>query len=287
MTPRSIRRAAERKAKKQARKAANHLAPDPITLPIITDPGPGRVEACLDPLTPELPESFSISPAQLAANRANAQNSTGPNTAQGKAVTCLNAVKTALTGRTVLLPSDDAAEYERHIHAYEKELRPMGQRECDLAQSIADTAWRLKRIPGLVMAIFARGHVEFAGSFQQHDPSLRPGMIELETFIVYEKQLRNLQLQEARLSRRREKETAELRQLQQERSQREARDLKNLSSLYLLAKHDKRHFDPAHYGFEFSTHDVELYMEGARATKFANELRNQEHDRAKTHSQAA
>jgi hypothetical protein len=39
----------------------------------------------------------------------------------------LNAVKTALTGRTVLLASDDSVEYERHILAYQTELKPVPQ----------------------------------------------------------------------------------------------------------------------------------------------------------------
>ena len=134
------------------------------------------------------------------------QLSTGPKSPEGKATASLNAVKTALTGRTVLLPTDDAAEYERHIRAYQDELKPVGQRESDLVQSIADTAWRLARIPGLEMAIYAKGHMQFAESFNDRDPSLRRAMIELQTFLTYEKQLRNLQLHEARLARRREKE---------------------------------------------------------------------------------
>src|SRR5919199_1477139 len=52
---------------------------------------------------------------RLAANRANALLSTGPRTPQGKAKSSLNAVKTGLTGRTVLLPSDDAAVYQVHV----------------------------------------------------------------------------------------------------------------------------------------------------------------------------
>ena len=51
------------------------------------------------------------SPKQLAANQANSQLSTGPKTPEGKATSSLNAVKTGLTGRTVLLPGDDAAAY--------------------------------------------------------------------------------------------------------------------------------------------------------------------------------
>ncbi|MGA8598820.1 MAG: hypothetical protein WB676_29225 [Bryobacteraceae bacterium] len=49
--------------------------------------------------------------AQIAANQANAQLSTGPTSETGKAKSSLNAVKTGLTGRTVLLPGDDAAIY--------------------------------------------------------------------------------------------------------------------------------------------------------------------------------
>ena len=46
----------------------------------------------------------------------------------------------ALTGRTVLLPTDDAAEYERHIRAYQDELNPVGQRESDLVKDCANCA---------------------------------------------------------------------------------------------------------------------------------------------------
>jgi hypothetical protein len=97
-------------------------------------------------------------------------------------------------------------------------LQPVGPRECELAQSIADTWWRLRRIPALEMALFAKGRIEFADLFQEHELAARPHLIDAHTFIVYEKQIRNLQLQEARLARRREKETAELRALQEERT---------------------------------------------------------------------
>jgi len=41
--------------------------------------------------------------AQITANQKNAQLSTGPTSPDGKAKSSLNAVKTGLTGRTVLL----------------------------------------------------------------------------------------------------------------------------------------------------------------------------------------
>ncbi|MBV9155549.1 MAG: hypothetical protein JO097_04760, partial [Acidobacteriaceae bacterium] len=56
--------------------------------------------------------------AQIQANRANGQLSTGPKTPEGKAKSSLNAVKTGLTGRTVLLPSDDAEAYQKHVQRF-------------------------------------------------------------------------------------------------------------------------------------------------------------------------
>ena len=75
--------------------------------------------------------------AQLSANKANAQLSTGPTSPEGKAKSSLNAVKTGLTGRTVLLPSDDAAAYEQHLARFIAEWKPATEPEKALVQSIA------------------------------------------------------------------------------------------------------------------------------------------------------
>ncbi|MGA8027150.1 MAG: hypothetical protein WB992_08380, partial [Bryobacteraceae bacterium] len=73
-------------------------------------------------------------PAQNAANQRNAQLSTGPTSEAGKAKSSLNAVKTGLTGRTVLLPGDDAALYEAHIAEFMKRLQPLTNEERTLAR---------------------------------------------------------------------------------------------------------------------------------------------------------
>src|SRR4051794_20742495 len=75
----------------------------------------------------EPPVLSPISPAQLAANRANAQKSTGPRTDTGRATSSKNAVKTGLTGRTVLLPADDVEEYAAFVTGFERDLKPLGQ----------------------------------------------------------------------------------------------------------------------------------------------------------------
>ena len=116
--------------------------------------------------------------AQISRN--NALKSTGPITHSGRAISSLNAVKTGLTGRTVLLHSDDAAVYQQHIAAYQNEYTPVGLREQELVQSLADTQWRLQRIPGLEMAIYAHGRAESQDYCSQH-ATTGANLIELGT----------------------------------------------------------------------------------------------------------
>ena len=230
MTARAIRRAMERKAKKLEKK---------------------RLQA------------ETISEARLLANQANAQLSSGPRTEEGKMKSSLNAVKTGLTGRTVLLPSDDVAEYERHLAAYAEEFAPVGLLETNLMESIAGTDWRLRRIPGLESALFAKGRIEFAELFNEQDLAARPHLIDAHTFIAYEKQIRNLQLQEARLARRREKEIAELRRLQAERVQSKTGTGEHSAP---FAESDACPRFAAPNGFVFSTSEIKHLMLPRTAT---------------------
>jgi hypothetical protein len=271
MTSRQIRRAAERAARKQERKAANGFVFSPSESPI---PSPERSDGS-DPAP-------TISASQLAANRANSQRSTGPKTTEGKAKSSLNAVKTALTGRTVLLPTDDAAAYEEHVADFFKEFDPLGARECALVQLLADNSWRIDRVFALEMGIYALGRIQFADDFSAEDPALQSNLIETHTFLTYEKQLRNLQLQFARLCRQREKDTAELKQIQQERIKREKQDLETASKIYIAAQHDRKPFDPAEFGFDFSIEDVEAYLQGVRAANLLNATLKQERDQARS-----
>jgi hypothetical protein len=152
----------------------------------------------------------------------NRLTSTGPRTAKGKAVSSKNARNEAavfsvpkiqgragLTGRTVLLTSDDPAAFEQHVGSYFEEYKPEGLRERELVQSLAETRWRLNRIFALEAAIFAQA---IPGA-EEGAPA--PG--NLENLLKHEKTLRNLHLQEARLHRRFEKDLAEFDELQQGR----------------------------------------------------------------------
>jgi hypothetical protein len=198
--------------------------------------------------------------AQIAANQANAQLSTGPTSETGKIKSSLNVVKTGLTGRTVLLPNEDAVLYETHVSQFMKSHAPSGDDERNLVQSLADTEWRLLRIPALEMGVYAVGRLEFAELFANEDPAARKHLIEAKVFLAYQRQLNNLSIQESRLRRQREKDTAALRELQQERQRQASIRLDQIARQYVLAVDEQRHekFDPTEFGFEFSIEEIEV-----------------------------
>lgn len=82
----------------------------------------------------------------IAANRRNAQRSTGPKTADGKAVTSLNALKHGLRSSSLAVPHlEDADNWEAHLTQTLKALSPVGYLETVLAERAASVLWRLGR----------------------------------------------------------------------------------------------------------------------------------------------
>ena len=201
-----------------------------------------------------------VSTNRADANRANAQLSTGPVSEAGKAKSSLNALKTGLTGRTVLLPFEDAEAYAQHLARFEKQWSPATDAERDLVQSLADTEWRLLRIPTLELGIYALGRLEFADTFAGEDPAVRPALIDAHIFRSYRRDLSNLSLQEGRLRRQREKDTETLQQLQQTRKQKRQESFNMAVSRYIEAAREHRcqQFDPQKLGFEFSIDEIDL-----------------------------
>jgi hypothetical protein len=196
--------------------------------------------------------------AQISANRANAQLSTGPTSETGKSVSSKNALKTGLTGRTVLLPTEDAALYESHLARFRERYQPVGEAENSLVQSLADTEWRLQRIPSLEAGIYAIGRLELADLFPNEEESARKQLIEAKIFLTYQRQLNNLSIQENRLRRQHEKDTAALKQLQTARERREGDRIDQAARQYIKAFRENRHeqFDPAEFGFDFSREQI-------------------------------
>src|SRR6202161_4923464 len=109
------------------------------------------------------------SPAQLTANIANAQHSSGPKTEKGKHRTRLNAYRHGLTGQICLLTTDEHQAFDQHCTGIRESLAPVGALEIELAQSIAEDHWRLKRARAIETGIFALGQQGALGSLVTND----------------------------------------------------------------------------------------------------------------------
>jgi hypothetical protein len=92
--------------------------------------------------------------AQIEANRANAQKSTGPRTPEGKATVAQNAVKHGLLARTAVLHGEDWEHYTCFSEELMDELYPDGVMEQELADRIVDLSWRLRRAALSQNAVF-------------------------------------------------------------------------------------------------------------------------------------
>jgi hypothetical protein len=92
---------------------------------------------------------------QLFANRSNALMSTGPRTEAGKAKSRYNALKHGLAATRIVIPGENPADYAAFHERLMAEIAPESVLEEDLADRLATTLWRLRRIPHLENAYFA------------------------------------------------------------------------------------------------------------------------------------
>ena len=93
---------------------------------------------------------MSTSQSQIEANRANAQNSTGPATPEGKDKSCRNALKHGLFSSFVDVVGDQyIEEFAALSQSYIDDLKPEGIEELELVRKIVSLAWRLRRVERL------------------------------------------------------------------------------------------------------------------------------------------
>jgi len=82
--------------------------------------------------------------AQIDANRANAQKSTGPRTPEGKAATSQNARKHGFYSPVATLSPDEREDYEALRDALAGDMRPAGTLEHELFERVAVACWHLR-----------------------------------------------------------------------------------------------------------------------------------------------
>ena len=82
---------------------------------------------------------------QIAANRANAQHSTGPRTPAGKAVTSQNAGKHCLTSKYLIILSGQEDAFAELESGLRSKLNPNGPLEEVIFKRAVESAWNLER----------------------------------------------------------------------------------------------------------------------------------------------
>ena len=183
-----------------------------------------------------------------AVNRANSMHSTGPRTESGKQRSSLNALSHGLTARTAVLPTEDPDTYQRHIQQFLDEYKPATATETQLTQELADTAWRLNRIPFLEAELLSRAT----------NPPTEQAAIDFDIVDAH-RALATLGLHGSRLSRQFQKALDQLRDIQEERRRLERRELTEAAELLMRHQRKELPWDPAESGFVFSKEQVERH----------------------------
>ena len=140
--------------------------------------------------------------AQIAANRRNAEASTGPRTAEGKARVSRNSTTFGLYSAGDVVRPEEESLYQAFCEDFQQQLAPQGAMETTLAAEIVHAAWRLRRCAAAESSLDAQSGL---------DPMLDPATAAAWNSIdrARTQALRHFQ-----------RATAELRRLQNERQAR-------------------------------------------------------------------
>ena len=97
---------------------------------------------------------------QLAANRLNAQRSTGPRTPAGKAASAANALKTGIYSESHIIKGESVADLEALTATYDAEYHPTTATQRMLVDTLIYNEWLLRRLRRVETDIWNMG-IEF------------------------------------------------------------------------------------------------------------------------------
>ena len=97
---------------------------------------------------------------QIEANRRNAQKSTGPTSVTGKAASSMNALKTGIHAKSLVLPSENLADLEQLIDDYYQTTIPTTPEARSLVDDLIYGEWLKRRLRAAETQIWAYDHQE-------------------------------------------------------------------------------------------------------------------------------
>jgi hypothetical protein len=92
--------------------------------------------------------------AQTTANRANAQKSTGPRSAEGKSASRFNALKHGIDAASIVIPGEDPAVYEALAADYHRDFRPQSPSELFHVETMIRADWQKRRLQRVEADLF-------------------------------------------------------------------------------------------------------------------------------------
>src|ERR1035437_9272622 len=84
----------------------------------------------------------------IEANRRNAQKSTGPTSVTGKATASMNALKTGIDAKSLVLPSENRAHLDQLIDDFYRHHQPTTPDARGLVDELIYCEWMLRRLRG-------------------------------------------------------------------------------------------------------------------------------------------
>lgn len=148
-------------------------------------------------------------PAQVAANQANAQLSTGPKSEAGRAASSQNAATHLLTSKTrVALPGEEEA-FAAHLKSYLDRYRPVDAPERDCVRVLAEENWRLDRAHAMEKALYEQALFE--------NPDEPAALVCAQAFLDPKRGIKTIALYATRIQRDIKKTQAQLDALQSSR----------------------------------------------------------------------
>jgi hypothetical protein len=107
--------------------------------------------------------------AKLAANRANAQHSTGP---ANSARTRFNGLQHGLTSKQIVIPGETQEEFDYFRASFLSDLKPQSALDQTLADRVIVAAWRLKRFQRMEGAFYTNRIADFLKEHPEADPDV-------------------------------------------------------------------------------------------------------------------
>lgn len=147
------------------------------------------MQLCQHPVSKQKP----ISDKKRAANRANAQHSTGPRTREGKKKASHNAATHLAFCADLLQPGEDEDYFDAYRNSVLERLCPMDSVELCLADRVVSVSWRLRRLQAADACLNIMEEADCRDYVNQQNRQLEKVLELRQHAIRQDDHLRNLQ----------------------------------------------------------------------------------------------